>query len=94
MSSSIAINHACIHLAKPMFICRMCDHTSNSKSAILTHLLDAHQKNSSNEFYQDLSIDYLYDIKKILTRCFGKSMDSPPSNDFAEDCADEDARKK
>lgn len=65
-----AINHACIHLAKPLFQCRHCDGQFTRRPSIIQHLGKIHQLAGDPGNYVDKSASYQQEIMDVLRRCF------------------------
>lgn len=80
LNSSIAINHAYLHLGKYLFSCRHCGFKASNKEAMRRHLLKTHEFGSSDENYDDISSIYSNEAKEVLVRCFGQLDDTtlPP----------------
>src|SRR5262249_37436966 len=76
-----AVDHACSHLEKPLFACRLCAKNFINKAGIHQHLNKAHNSSSSPENYTDSSEKYFREIIDMLKRCFGKIQKS-----LKEDC--------
>lgn len=66
------INHACCHLGKSLFTCRICDHEATSKSSMQSHIDSYHGPARRKGNFLDKSKEYHSEIKTWLKRCFGE----------------------
>lgn len=67
---STLIDHACIHLNKPLYFCRHCDFQFTAKRNMRTHLWASHSLNSTTANYSDNSAKYYSEIAETIKRCF------------------------